>query len=103
MKSNDPKLEELQQRSHDYAIWYIDTIFGTIAGFCLLGGLAAIALGVVTTEFNFFSFGCLSIIGGSLLFVLLAILRTLKDIRFNSRHLLRLQSNEASSSSDGEA
>ena len=95
LTTNDPKLEELKQRSHDYAIWFVETIFGSIAGLFLLGGLGAIAFGFIGTRFSWFSFGWFLIFGGSLLFVLLAILRALKDIRLNSREILRLRRDEA--------
>ena len=93
MAIDDPKLDELKQRSHDYAIWFVNTIFGSFAALFLMAGVVAIILGFASLRFGTFALGCVMIVGGSLLFVLLAILRTLKDIRFNSRKLLATQRN----------
>ena len=90
MTPNDPKLEELKQRSHDYALWFIDAIFGAFAILFFLAGGAAVVFGALSLRFGWLSLGCGFLIGGSLLFVLLAILRTLKDIRLNSREILKL-------------
>ena len=101
MTPNDPKLDELKQRSHDYALWFVDAIFEALAVLLIIAGVAAIVVSTTSLQFDGFALGCSFFISGSLLFVLLSILRTLKDIRFNSRELLKLQRNASPKADDG--
>ena len=94
LNTNDPKLDELRQRSHDFALKFVDVIFGTLALLLILGGFAAIIAGTLSLLFDRLALGCTMLIGGSLLFVLLTVLRTLKDIRFNTRELLIFHRSE---------
>ena len=91
MTTNDPKLEELKQRSHDYALWFVDAIFGTLAFLFILAGVGLFGMGLAMPQLAAIQSGILLFVAGSIMYVLLAALRTLKDIRYNTRELLKLQ------------
>lgn len=84
-------LDELKQRSHDYALWFVQTIVGTISYLCIGAGGLAFVGGLMALQPMTILIGSVLFVGGILLSTLLVVARILKDIRLNTREMLASQ------------
>ena len=84
-------INELKQRSHDYSLRFVEAIFGAFGYLSVFAGALFFAASTLAPQVTCLLIGSVLFTGGSILVVLLATLRTLKDIRLNTRESLAFQ------------